>query len=52
MIVERIFDDIAEDKAEHQYVVKFRDGSRTDVMTYNDLIQHLSKQLSSDYQVT
>jgi hypothetical protein len=50
MIVERIFDDIAEDKAEYQYVVKFRDSSRTDIMTYNDLIQYLNKQHSSDYQ--
>jgi len=50
VIVERIFDDIAEDEAEYQYLVKFGDGSRTDIMTYNDIIQHLNKQNSSEYQ--
>jgi hypothetical protein len=45
-IVERIFDDVAEDESEYQYLVKFGDGSRTDVMTYNDLIHHLNQQHS------
>jgi hypothetical protein len=49
-IVTRIFDNIAEDESEYQYLVKFGDGSRTDVMTYNDLIHHLNKQNSSAYQ--
>jgi hypothetical protein len=47
-IGERIFDDIAEDESEYQYLAKFGDVSRTDVMTYNDLIHHLNQQHSSD----
>jgi hypothetical protein len=41
-IVECIFDAIAEDESEYQYIVKFGDGTKIDVMTYNDLMHYLN----------
>jgi hypothetical protein len=43
-------DDIAEDESEFQYLVNFRAGNRTEVLTYNGSIHHLNQQHSSYYQ--
>ena len=49
-IVELIFDAIAEDESGYQYLVKFGNGTKIDVMTYNDLMHYFRQSHSSDYE--